>query len=108
MAAQRTQGVLITMDLTKLIRTAAGLAVCLAVAGLGLMARQALGQETNQWPAEAFDKLHRLMAPGPNDSQWMQVPWMPSSNIYAARKKAAVEGKPLLLWYMAGEPLGTC
>jgi hypothetical protein len=33
---------------------------------------------------------------------------MPSSNIYAARKKAAEEGKPLLLWYMAGEPLGTC
>ena len=50
------------------------------------------------WPQE----------PGPDDAQWMQVPWMPSSNIYAARKKAAEEGKPLLLWYMAGEPLGTC
>ena len=57
---------------------------------------------------DSFDKLQRLMAPGPEDSQWMQVPWMPSSNIYAARKKAAAEGKPLLLWYMAGEPLGTC
>jgi hypothetical protein len=96
------------MNLTKLTRTAAVLAVCVVVSGLGLMAQPALGQATNQPPADPFDKLHRLMAPGPNDSQWMQVPWMPSSNIYAARKKAAEEGKPLLLWYMAGEPLGSC
>ena len=91
------------MDLAKQI----GIATVLAVAGLGLLAQPALGQPTKP-PADAFDKLHQLMAPGPNDSQWMQVPWMPSSNIYAARKKAAEEGKPLLLWYMAGEPLGTC
>ena len=68
-----------------------------------LMAVPVVGQ-----PAEPFDKLQRLIAPGPNDSQWMQVSWMPSTDIYAARKKAAEEGKPLLLWYMAGEPLGTC
>ena len=80
------------------------LAVYLGIAGAGSMAQPA----TNQPPADPFDKLHQLMAPGPNDSQWMQVPWMPSSNIFAARKKAAEEGKPLLLWYMAGEPLGTC
>lgn len=91
------------MDLAKQI----GIATVLAVAGLGLLAQPALGQATKA-PADSFDKLHQLMAPGPNDSQWMQVPWMPSSNIYAARKKAAEEGKPLLLWYMAGEPLGTC
>ena len=91
------------MDLTKRSRIAA----LLAVVGLGLLAPPTLGQATKP-PADPFDKLHQLMAPGPNDSQWMQVPWMPSSNIYAARKKAAEEGKPLLLWYMAGEPLGTC
>lgn len=91
------------MDLTKRIRIVA----LLAIAAFGLLAQPAPGQATKP-PAEPFDKLHRLMAPGPNDSQWMQVPWMPSSNIYAARKKAAEEGKPLLLWYMAGEPLGTC
>jgi hypothetical protein len=91
------------MDMTKRTRIAA----LLAVAGFGLLAQPALGQATKA-PADPFDKLHQLMAPGPNDSQWMQVPWMPSSNIYAARKKAAEEGKPLLLWYMAGEPLGTC
>ena len=91
------------MDLAKQI----GIATVLAAAGLGLLAHPALGQATKA-TADPFDKLHQLMAPGPNDSQWMQVPWMSSSNIYAARKKAAKEGKPLLLWYMAGEPLGTC
>ena len=79
--------------------TAAVLAVGLAVTGSGLKAQSA---------AEPFDKLHKLMAPGPNDSQWMHIPWMPSSNIYAARQKAAAEGKPILLWHMAGEPLGPC
>jgi hypothetical protein len=59
-------------------------------------------------PTDSFERLHKLIAPGPNEAPWMQVAWMPSSDIYAARKKAAAEGKPLLLWYMAGEPLGTC
>lgn len=30
---------------------------------------------------------------------------MPASNLWAARQKAAAEGKLLFLWYMAGEPL---
>ena len=68
----------------------------------------ARGEEKGPFSSGQFEKLRQLMAPGPNDSQWMQVPWMPSTNIYAARKRAAEEGKPLLLWYMAGEPLGTC
>lgn len=83
----------------------AGIAVlagCLMISGwLALPAR-------GQPAPDPFNKLHKLMAPRPKESAWMQVPWMPSSNIYAARKKAAQEGKPLLLWYMAGEPLGTC
>ncbi len=89
------------MYLTKLKMTAAVLVVCLVVSGSGLMAQQAL-------PTDRLDKLHKLIAPGPNDSQWMQVSWMPSTNIYAARKKAAEEGKPILIWHMAGEPLGPC
>jgi hypothetical protein len=65
-------------------------------------------QQVPELRVEHFDKLHKLLSPGPHESHWMTVPWMPSSDIYAARKKAAAEGKPLLLWYMAGEPLGTC
>ena len=33
---------------------------------------------------------------------------LPATDIWAARKKAVAEGKPILLWYMAGEPLGAC
>ena len=88
--------------------TTAVLAVGLAATALGWIVQRMPGQETKLPPRDSFDKLHKLVAPGPNDSQWMQVSWMPSTNIYAARKKAAEEGKPLLLWYMAGEPLGTC
>jgi hypothetical protein len=87
------------MPSTRLTITAA---VCL------LVGNPLPGQESKQPPAESFEKLQRLIGPGPDDSQWMQVPWAPSTNLYAARKKAAEEGKPLLLWYMAGEPLGTC
>ncbi|MBI3823622.1 MAG: hypothetical protein HY289_13210 [Planctomycetes bacterium] len=78
------------------------------VVGLMVGVQQTAAQPTKKPAADSLEKLQRLIAPGPDDSQWMQVPWMPSSNIYAARKKAAEEGKPLLLWYMAGEPLGTC
>jgi hypothetical protein len=75
-----------------------------AILALCLGAASAAAQNA----ADDFDRLHKLMAPAAAESQWMQVAWMPSSNIYAARQRAAQEGKPLLLWYMAGEPLGTC
>lgn len=96
------------MLLTRLKMTATVLTVGFVVASSGWLAQPAPGQATNPISPDSFDKLHKLMAPGPNDSQWMRVSWMPSTDIYAARKKAAEEGKPLLLWYMAGEPLGTC
>jgi hypothetical protein len=52
--------------------------------------------------------LQALILPGEKDSQWLSVDWMPAGDIWAARQKAAAEGKPLFLWYMAGEPLGPC
>ena len=52
------------------------------------------------------EKLHRFLKPQPGESRWMEIDWHPS--VWEARRKAAAEGKPLFLWYMAGEPLGTC
>jgi hypothetical protein len=64
---------------------------------------------TAQPPADRdLDSLHKLILPGKGDSQWLSVSWLPATNIWAARQKAAAEGKPLFLWYMAGEPLGPC
>ncbi len=70
----------------------------------------AIAQEKSakSFSGEQFDGLHRLIKPQVGEARWEQVPWMPASDIWAARKKAAEEGRPLLLWYMAGEPLGTC
>lgn len=65
-------------------------------------------RESPQLNAETFAKLHQLIKPAPGEARWADVPWMPSTNLWAARQKAAAEGKPLFLWYMAGEPLGVC
>jgi hypothetical protein len=59
-------------------------------------------------PDADFESLHPLILPGKDDSRWMTVSWLPASDIWAARQKAAKEGKPIFLWYMAGEPLGPC
>lgn len=55
---------------------------------------------------EQFEKLHALIKPQPGEWRFAQVEWMPS--VWEARKKAAEEGKPILIWFMAGEPLGQC
>lgn len=59
-------------------------------------------------PDGDLDSLQRLIQPGKDDSQWLSVSWLSATNIWAARQKAAEEGKPIFLWYMAGEPLGPC
>jgi hypothetical protein len=54
--------------------------------------------------AEEFVRLHALIKPQPHENRWMQIPWM--NTLWEARKKAAAEGKPILLWEMDGHPLG--
>lgn len=120
--AALTEGVIRTMFLNKLTSLALVLTLFAAAAGSALTAQQLLvptvlapasAQVSAEQPAaaltaEEFARLQQIISPGAEDSRWLQVPWMSSHNIYAARKKAAEEGKPLLLWYMAGEPLGAC
>lgn len=73
-----------------------------------LLASAAAAQETKPLQPDDLDRLQRLIKPAAGEARWAEVPWMLSSDLWAARKKAAAEGKPLFLWYMAGEPLGTC
>lgn len=77
---------------------------------LGLISKPLSAQEktAQSFPAEKFAGLHQLIRPQPGEARWEQVSWMPANDIWAARQKAAEAGKPVLLWYMAGEPLGTC
>jgi hypothetical protein len=52
--------------------------------------------------ADQFDKLHELIKPEPGGFD--DVPWL--TDLWEARKKAAAEGKPLLVWVGDGHPLG--
>lgn len=54
-------------------------------------------------PAQ-FEKLHALIKPQASEEKFMEIPWL--TNLWEARKKAAAEGKPILLWEMDGHPLG--
>lgn len=51
-----------------------------------------------------FQSLHALIKPGPDEEKFLQIPWLTS--LGQARKKAAEQGKPILLWEMDGHPLG--
>ena len=54
--------------------------------------------------APRFDELHALIKPHPGEEKWTEIPWL--SSLWDARKRAAAEGKPILLWEMDGHPLG--
>jgi len=77
---------------------------------LALLPVSSPGQDRSakRFTAGDFERLHQLIKPGPGEARWEQIAWMPANDLWAARRKAAEEGKPLLLWYMAGEPLASC
>ena len=54
-------------------------------------------------PAQ-FAKLHALIKPDAGEEKWARIPWLTS--LWQARRKAAEQGKPILLWEMDGHPLG--
>jgi hypothetical protein len=84
------------------------LLIALAVLTAISVSLAATEQNSPAFDPEEFATFHALIKPSANEAQWSQVSWMPSTDLWAARQKAAAEGKPLFLWYMAGEPLGTC
>jgi len=53
-------------------------------------------------PVDQFNKLRALIKPRPGG--YDDIPWM--TDLWEARKKAAAEGKPLLVWVGDGHPLG--
>ena len=55
-------------------------------------------------PPERFDELFALVKPQPGECKWLEIPWL--TDVLEARKKAAKEGKPLMLWAGKGHPLG--
>ena len=60
----------------------------------------------NDLSTESFGALHRLILPRAGEFAWYEeIPWLTS--VQAAREKAALEGKPILVWCSAdGQPCG--
>ena len=53
---------------------------------------------------DQFARLHALVKPKASEAMWTEIPWLTS--LWEARRQAAAEGKPILLWEMDGHPLG--
>jgi RNA polymerase sigma factor (sigma-70 family) len=115
--AALTEGMVKTMSLTKWKIAAALLISCVALTGSGVLAHHLLAAEepavevaANQPPTPAktadelsvakFEKLQALIKPDPKVA-FERIPWM--TGLWEARKKAAAEDKPIVLW--AGDPL---
>ena len=88
-----------------LVATAAGALACQSLAAdqpvpSGADKRAAKKKTGDEVSPATFDKLHALIKPDPKTS-FENVPWMTS--LWQARRKAAAEDKPIVLW--AGDPL---
>jgi len=55
-------------------------------------------------PADKINHLIAIIKPQMGEEKWQEIPWL--IDLWEARKKAAAEGKPILLWEMDGHPLG--
>jgi len=81
----------------------------LSVLGLLGISSLVLGAppEPKAIPANQFDKLLNLIKPQSGELRFQEIPWLMST--WDARKKAAEEGKPILVWSgSGGAPLGVC
>ena len=74
-----------------------------------LVAAVVLGTASAVWAAapitqEQFAKLRAVIPPAASEQKWTRIPWLTS--LWEARRQAAEQGKPILLWEMDGHPLG--
>jgi hypothetical protein len=87
-----------------------GLLLCQALVGMpgasGESKPPAEGRAPALTPAR-FEKLNRLIKPQPGELRFHEIPWL--IDVWEARRKAAAEGKPILVWSGAGgAPVGVC
>ncbi len=74
--------------------------VCLA----GALATQA-ADRVAKIPDGDFERLFVLIKPQQGESPWREIAWL--TNVTEARRKAAAEGKPIVIFTAAdGSPLG--
>ena len=65
------------------------------------------GEEPKAIPPDQFDSLYKMIKPRAGESLFWNVPWLTSMR--EARRKAAAEGKPIIVWSgSGGAPVGVC
>jgi hypothetical protein len=73
-------------------------------------ARNAASHTKLDLTPSTFAKLHSLIRPHDNEWRHLKVEWL--TDVVAARKKAVMEDKPIVICYTGGagynEPLGVC
>jgi hypothetical protein len=58
-------------------------------------------------PVDQFAQLHAQIKPQPGELRFHEIPWL--IDVWEARRQAAKEGKPILVWSGAGgSPVGVC
>jgi hypothetical protein len=91
--------------MTRRLLVPAGLLAVVAVSALGYATRLNGKPVAGPSLTEAeFATLMKTVPPVPGEDPFATIPWQTS--LWAARMKAAKEGKPILLWEMDGHPLG--
>jgi hypothetical protein len=105
----------LTMTLNQWTSVSAGtLAVGLVVGSFAWLAPHRLAAEpaANAKPAEpltadTFAPLQKQIRPQPDESRWLEVPWL--LDLHEARRQAAALGKPLFVYSGGGATgIGAC
>ena len=69
-----------------------------------LLATLALNCVADEVTVDRMAALQTLIKPRPEETRWDQIPWQ--VDLWDARRKSALEGKPIMLWEMDGNPMG--
>ncbi len=93
-------------------KTVAAAAVVLSSGNLpGLAQADDIPEGLAAFPASLtpgqFAEYQTLVRPTADESPWAKISW--HASVWEARKQAAAEGKPILIWAGGGSPpLGVC
>lgn len=63
-----------------------------------------IGLAEDRLDPKKLDAIREIIRPTQRELKWSAIPWMTS--LWEARRRAAAEDKPILLWEMDGHPLG--
>lgn len=92
------------VNFSSAVRLAASVLLFVASSGIGLAQSDSSDSLLTN---ESFPAIHRQIRPQLGESHWAGIPWL--TDLAAARRKAAAEGKPLFIMASGkGISIGMC